>query len=96
MTQFSLPLDKVLLSKPTEMLRLKTVSTVVFQDCQNGVASLDPSSIFDLFSSGKLWVKRGNGCRLDFKVLPGNLTLWANPGVVGEVLGRHIFNAPVL
>ncbi|KAI9729896.1 MAG: hypothetical protein M1818_008336 [Claussenomyces sp. TS43310] len=93
MSVLALPLDKIVLSIPSEKSRLEVTSTAIFASNHTELA-FEPSELFRLLSSGELLVQRGEGCRMNFKIIFKNISMTSDIRHVENMLGMHILKAP--
>ncbi len=96
MSAFSLSLDKIQIKSAVEKLNLSVATSVSFVCSDSNIKSLDFSQLSKLLSSGKVWVSRGNGCRLNFTVrLDGRPLEQLDRERVIEDFGQYVRNARV-
>jgi hypothetical protein len=96
MATVSLILDKLKVALPAEKLSLCLESSISLRCPNVSFLSLDFTQLLDLICSGKVWVTRGNGCRLDFTIhCKGLHNDEMLVGKIVEDLGLYIRHAPV-
>jgi hypothetical protein len=66
MPVFSLVFNKLQVEIPAKKLSLSVDSSVSLQSSSGNAQPMKTRQLLDLLCSGKLWVTRGIGCRIDF------------------------------
>lgn len=66
MPAFSLVFNKLQVEMPAKKLSLSVDSSVSLQCSSGNAQPMKARQLLDLLCSGKTWVSRGIGCRIDF------------------------------
>lgn len=89
-------LDKLILAYPAKNLSLSVDSSVSLQWSNDAVPSMNSKRLLGFICSGKVWVTRGNGCHLDFRIhCNGQQLDRLLMERIVEDLGHSIRDAPV-
>ena len=96
MSTISLTLDPLRVASSDEGLGLSIDSVLSFECSEEGSQSLASAELLDLLYSGKVWVSRGRGYRLNFTILFDGQQLYS-PSVknIIEDFAQYLRDAPV-
>lgn len=96
MSALPLSLDIIRVNSTLEGLSLSVATSISFVCPDSHVESVDFSQLSTLLSSGQVWVSRGIGCRLNFRLCLNGIPLTQlDPSKVIEDLAESVVNAPV-
>src|SRR4051812_2604689 len=96
MSAISLTLDPLQITSSEEGLELFVASSLSFECSEKGSHPLANVKLPDLLYSGKVWVSRGRGYKLNFTVLfNGEQLDWVKSKNTIEDLAQYLQDAPV-
>jgi hypothetical protein len=96
MSAISLTLDPLRITSSDEGLELSVDSLLSFEGSEEGSQSLASVKLLDLLYSGKVWVSRGCGYRLNFTILFDGQRL-DSPSIKNTIrdFAQYLRDAPV-
>ena len=96
MSTISLPLDQVRIANSNDGFELSLDSSLLLESSEESSTQITCTQLLDLLYSGKAWVSRGPGYKLDFTILHNGEQLHGldNKKII-EGIAQHLQDAPV-